>query len=112
MENKTIDFEDWQKLDLRVAEILEVEDLKGADKLYKLKIDLGTETRTLIAGLKQHYTREELEGKKCIVFCNLTPRKIKGIESKGMILAAVSDDHSKVKILQPDGISEVGNRIS
>src|SRR3989339_2219773 len=106
MEN--IKFSDWEKLDLRTGEILEVEEIKGADKLYKLKIDLGTETRTLVAGLKQYYTKEELEGKRCIVFCNLEPKKLKGIESKGMILAAVNDDHSEVKLIQPDGDIELG----
>ena len=58
-ENKTVSFSDWEKLDIRNAEILEVEEVEGADKLYKLKIDLGTETRTLVAGLKQYYTRDE-----------------------------------------------------
>ena len=57
-ENNTISFSDWQKLDLRTAEILEVEEIEGADKLYKLKIDLGTETRTLVAGLKKNYTKQ------------------------------------------------------
>lgn len=107
-----VTFNDWEKLDLRVAEILEIADVPSADKLYKLKIDLGTETRTLVAGLKQHYMKEELEGKKCIVFCNLEPRKIKGIESKGMILTAVNDDHSEVKLLQPDRNIEIGSKVS
>ena len=110
MEN--ISFGDWIKLDLRVAEILEVEDIEGADKLYKLKIDLGTETRTLVAGLKQYYTKAELEGKRCIVLTNLEPRKIRGIESKGMLLAAINDDKSEVKLLQPDGVIELGSRVS
>src|SRR3989344_6242605 len=105
MEN--IKFDDWAKLDLRTAEILEIEDVPGADKLYKLKIDLGTETRTLVAGLKPHYTKEELEGKKCIVFCNLEPRIIKGIKSQGMILAAVNEDESEIKLLQPDGVIDL-----
>ena len=109
---QTISFENWQKLDLRVAEILEVEEVKGADKLFKLKIDLGTETRTLVAGLKSHYNKQELEGKRCIVFCNLEPRTIKNIESKGMILAAVNDDKSEVKLLQPDGVIELGSKVS
>ena len=107
-----INFSDWQKLDLRVGEILEVEEIDGADKLYKLKIDLGTETRILVAGLKPYYTKQELEGKRCIVFCNLEPRTIKGIESKGMVLAAVNDDKSEVKLLNPDGVSELGWRVS
>ena len=107
-----VTFNEWSKLDLRVGEILEIEDVPGADKLYKLKIDLGTETRTLVAGLKQYYTKEELEGKRCIVFCNLEPKKLKGIESKGMILAAVNDDHSEVKLIQPDGDIEIGSKVS
>jgi len=112
MTEETISFNDWSKLDLRVGEILEIEEIKGADKLYKLKIDLGTETRTLVAGLRQYYTKEELDGKKVIVFCNLEPRKIKGIESRGMILAAVNDDKSEVKLLNPEGIAEAGWKIS
>lgn len=107
-----VTFNDWSKVDLRVGEIMEVEDVPLADKLYKLKIDLGTETRTVVAGLKQNYTKEELEGKRCILFCNLEPRKLKGIESQGMILAAVNDDHSEVKLLCPDGEIELGSRIS
>ncbi len=107
-----VSFENWQKLDLRVAEILEVEAIEGADKLYKIKIDLGTETKILVAGLKPHYNKQELEGKRIIVFCNLEPRIIKGIESKGMILAAVNGDKSEVKLLQPDGIVELGSKVS
>lgn len=107
-----ITFNEWNKLDLKVGEILETEDIPGADKLYKLKIDLGTETRTLIAGLKLYYTKEELENKRCIVFCNLEPKKMKGITSEGMILAAVNDDHSEVKLLEPDGEIELGSKVS
>ncbi|MBR9706666.1 hypothetical protein GOV14_06545 [Candidatus Pacearchaeota archaeon] len=106
-----VSFSEWQKLDLRVAEIMSVEDLAGADRLYKLKIDLGTETRTLVAGLKPYYTKDELEGKRIVVFCNLEPRKIKGIESQGMLLAAVNDDQSKVKLLQPEGVMDLGCKI-
>ena len=107
-----VSFGDWSKLDLRVGEILEIEDVPGADKLYKLKIDLGTETRTLVAGLKKYYTAQELEGKRIIVFTNLEPKTLKGIESKGMVLAAVSDDHNEVKLLQPDGAMELGSKVS
>ena len=107
----TIPFSDWQELDLRVAEILEIEDIPGADRLYKLKIDLGTETRTLIAGLKQYYTKDELEGKKCIVFANLEPKTFKGIKSHGMVLAAVNADNSVVKLLNPDGVIELGSKV-
>ncbi|MEK6936134.1 MAG: methionine--tRNA ligase subunit beta [Nanoarchaeota archaeon] len=106
-----VSFSDWSKIDLRVAEILEVEEIKGADKLLKLKIDLGTETRTIVAGIKPYYAKEELEGKRIIVFTNLEQRKIKGITSEGMLLAASNDDHSEVKLLQPDGSIELGSRI-
>ncbi len=107
-----IKFDEWSKLDLRVAEILEVEEIKGADKLFKLKVDLGGETRELVAGLKHHYTKEELEGKKIIVFANLEARKIKGVKSHGMVLAAVSDDKNEIKLLKPDGEIETGSRVS
>jgi methionyl-tRNA synthetase len=107
-----VKFEDWMKLDLRVAEILEVEDIEGADKLYKLKLDLGTETRILVAGLKQHYTRDELEGKSVIVFANLESKEIKGIESRGMILATVNGDKSEVKLIRPDGVIDIGSKVS
>ena len=108
---ENVDFETWEKLDLRTAEILEVENINKADKLYKLKIDLGTETRTLVAGLKQYYTKDELVGKRVIVFTNLEPRTIKGIESKGMVLAVSNADHSGIKLLQTDGAVELGNRV-
>ena len=107
-----ITFNDWIKLDLRAGEILEAEDIEGANKLYKLKVDLGTETRVLVAGLKQNYTKEELNGKRCIVFANLKPKILKGIESHGMILAATNEDNSEVKLLQPDGTIALGAKVS
>ena len=105
-------FSDWEKIDLRVAEILEVEEIKGADKLFKLKIDLGTETRIIVAGMKPYYSKQELEGKRIIVFTNLEPKKLRGIESQGMLLAASNDDHSQVKLLQPDGAMPLGSVVS
>jgi len=70
-----ITFDDFMKLDLRVAEIKACEDVPGADKLYKLTIDMGQE-RTIVAGIKLHYTKEELLGKKIAVVANLEPRKL------------------------------------
>jgi len=88
-----IDFSDWCKLDLRVGQIVKVEDIEGADKLYKLTIDLGELGKRIVcAGLKQHYDKNDLLDKRIILFVNLTPRKMKGIESNGMILAASSDN--------------------
>lgn len=109
---ETIKFSDWQNINLKTAKILNVEDIEEADRLYKLTIDLGDEKRTLVAGLKSHYTAEELKGKTVIVFTNLEPRTIRGIESKGMVLAAVSDDEKEVLLLQPDTDSEPGMKIS
>ena len=110
---ETIKFSDWQKLDIRTAKILKVEDVEGADNLYKLTIDLGKELgkRTLVAGLKEHYKPEKLKGRTIVVFTNLEPRKIKGIESQGMLLAAVSEDETKVHLLQPDSEIELGSRV-
>jgi methionyl-tRNA synthetase len=110
---ETIKFPDWQKLDLRTGKILKVENIPGADKLYKLTVDLGKKLglRTVVAGIKPYYKPEHLKGKSCVVFTNLEPRKLKGIESQGMLLAAVSEDESKVFLLQPDGKIEEGSRI-
>ncbi len=95
-------FEDWTKVDLRVGEITNVGDIEGADKLYNLTIDLGEEKpRTILSGLKDNYTAEELSGMKVIVISNLAPRKMRGVMSEGMILAAVSDDDSKVILISP-----------
>ncbi|HLC56647.1 MAG TPA: hypothetical protein VJJ23_05400 [Candidatus Nanoarchaeia archaeon] len=95
-----ISFEEFSKLDLRVAEILEVNDHPNADKLYVLKIDLGDEQRTLVAGLRAFYSKDELLNKKVIVLTNLEPKTFRGIESKGMLLAAEKD--GKVKFLTVD----------
>jgi methionine--tRNA ligase beta chain len=109
-----IEFNEWQNIDLRVAEIKKVEDIEGADKLYKLTLDVGKEIgkRTICAGIKGYYSKEELKGKKIVVFVNLKPRLMKGIESQGMLLAAVSEDHSKVVLISPEKSIENGCKIS
>ena len=86
-------FTDFKKSDLRAAKILEVSEIPGADRLWHLTIDLGeAESRQLVAGIKAQYTREELLGKTIIVVANLEPRAIRGVESRGMLLAAKSGD--------------------
>jgi methionine--tRNA ligase beta chain len=109
-----IEFSDWQKIELRVAEIKKVEEIEGADKLYKLTLDVGKEIgkRIICAGIKEYYSKDELKGKKIIIFVNLKPRLMKGIESQGMLLAAVSEDHSKVVLISPEKDIDVGCRIS
>ncbi len=106
-----IDFAHWEKIDLRVAKIEKAEDIEGADKLYKLTVSLGSEKRTLCAGLKKFYTKQELEGKLCIVFANLAPRVMKGITSQGMILAVVSEDESQVVLLAPEKDIKEGSKV-
>lgn len=106
-----ITFDDFMKLDLRVAEIKACEDVPGADKLYKLTIDVGEE-RTIVAGIKLFYTREELVGKKIAVVANLEPRKLRGIESHGMLLAASTEDKSSVALLTLDKDITNGSKIS
>jgi methionyl-tRNA synthetase len=106
-----IGFEDFVKMDLRVAEIKACEDVPGADKLYKLTIDVGEE-RTIVAGIKQYYAGEELIGKKIAVVTNLEPRKLRGIMSHGMLLAASNDDKSSVVLLTPDKDIPNGSKIS
>lgn len=110
---ETINFSDWEKLDLRVGRIVNVEDIENADKLYRLTIDLGNEIgeRVVCAGIKNYYSKEDLAGKKVIVFVNLMPRKLKGITSEGMVLAAVSDDESEVVLLTPEKDIETGSRV-
>jgi len=112
MTDEIISFADWQKLDLRIAEIKKVEDINEADKLYKLTVDIGELGKRIVcAGLKPYYSKDELKNKKIILFANLEPRKLKRIESQGMILAAVSDDESKVVLISPGKDIEVGSRV-
>jgi methionyl-tRNA synthetase len=109
MEN--IVFEDFQKMELKVAEIKTCEDIEGADKLYKLTIDAGEE-RTIVAGIKLHYTREELIGKKIVIVANLEPRKLRGIISHGMLLAASTEDKSSLALVTLDKAIPNGSKIS
>ena len=109
-----VEFSEWQKIDLRVAQIKKVEDIPGADKLYKLTVDVGSQLgeRVICAGIKQYYPKDELKNKKIVVFVNLKPRLMKGIESQGMLLAGVSDDHSQVVLICPEKDIENGVKIS
>jgi methionyl-tRNA synthetase len=96
-----ISFEDFKKVELKVAKVLEAEEVPGAEKLLKLKIDLGSETRQLVAGIKKEYSPGELVSALIVVAANLEPRTVMGVESQGMLLAASGEDGSPV-ILRPD----------
>lgn len=109
---ETISFSNWEKLDLRVGKILKVEEIENADKLYKLEVDIGEEKpRILVAGIKKFYKKDELKGKKCVLFVNLESRVMRGIKSEGMLLAAESEDKSKVILLVPEKDIEAGSKI-
>ncbi|MGA2961848.1 MAG: methionine--tRNA ligase [Candidatus Korobacteraceae bacterium] len=84
----TISIDDFAKIDLRVALVKVAEPVKGTDKLMRLEVDLGTETRQIVAGIAKAYTPEQLIGRKIVIVANLAPRKLRGLESKGMLLAA------------------------
>ncbi len=108
----TITFDDFMKLDLRVARVLEAGPHPNADKLIVLKIDLGTEQRQICAGIKGQYDPATLAGRLIIVVANLAPRMMRGIESQGMLLAASTPDHSRVILLQPDADIAPGSKVS
>lgn len=131
MTEGVVEFNDWEKLDLRVAEIKEVEEIEGADKLYKLILDVGElGERVICAGIKEYYSKEDLKGKKIIYFANLKPRKMRGVESQGMLLAASKfskdgegseqaqassakniEREKEVVLISPEKDIEVGSRV-
>ena|SRR3989344_3950161 len=94
-----IEYGYFSKMQIRVATILHAEKIEGSDKLLRLEISLGDEKRQLVAGIAPQYKPEEIVGKQIPVIANLEPRKIRGIESNGMILAA--DDNGKPVLLHP-----------
>lgn len=94
-------FDDFAKIDLKVGTIVAAEKVEKADKLLKLSIDLGFETRTIVSGIALHYTPEEIVGKQVTVITNLAPRKMRGIESNGMILMA-EDANGKLHFVKPE----------
>jgi len=106
-----IQYDDFAKLDLRVGTVKTCEKVAKADKLLKLTIDLGTETRTIVSGIALHYTAEEMVGKQVVVVVNLAPRKMKGIESQGMILTA-EDKDGKLRLLKPEEAVNPGSSVS
>ena len=103
-------YDDFAKLDLRIATITAAEKVEKADKLLKLQVDLGFETRTIVSGIAQHFTPESLLNKQVIVVANLAPRKMRGIESQGMILTAEQPD-GKLILVNPDAATVNGSTV-
>jgi methionyl-tRNA synthetase len=110
--SNTISIDDFAKIELKVAEVLAAERVQGADKLLQLRVSLGTEERTVLAGVAQFYEPETLVGRKIVLIANLAPRKIRGVVSHGMILAAdAGEDGNGVAILSPDKDVPPGSRV-
>ena len=108
----TIQYDDFAKLELRVATVLECKPHSNADKLLVLQIDLGGEKRQICAGLRQHTTPEELVGKQIVVVANLEPRTMRGEPSQGMLLAATDAVTGKVIVVTPSAPVAAGSKVS
>lgn len=96
-----LDISEFARVQLRVALVLQAERVEGTEKLLRLQIDLGTEQRQIVAGVAEHYTPEQITGKRIVVVANLKPAKIRGLESRGMLLAAKQG--KTLKLVVPDG---------
>jgi methionyl-tRNA synthetase len=109
-EENLVDIAHFAKLELRVAQVLQAERIDGASKLLRLQIDIGTERRQIVAGVAEHYTPEQITGKKIVVVINLKPAVIRGVASNGMLLAAKSGE--TLRLVTPDGDLPPGAKIS
>lgn len=111
-----ITYDDFSKLELRVATVLEAAPHPNADKLIVLQVDLGTEKRQILAGIRGYYEPAELVGKSIVIVANLAPRKMRGMESQGMLLAASvlasAEDRADVVVLTPDRLVPPGSPVS
>ncbi|HEX9509450.1 MAG TPA: methionine--tRNA ligase [Puia sp.] len=107
----SIVYDDFAKLDLRVGTILSAGKVEKADKLLKLEVDLGSERRIIVSGIAQHFNAEEIIGKQVVVVANLAPRKMRGIESNGMILMA-EDKEGKLHFVNPEDKIAAGSGVS
>lgn len=110
----TVTFEDFVKLDLRVATVVEAEAHPNADRLLKLQLDVGGERRQVCAGVRDFYDPEKLVGRQIVIVANLAPRKIRGEESNGMLLAASVEEDGETKdvvLLMPDNSVPSGSTV-
>lgn len=104
-----ISFTEFKKLDMRAAKVLSVENHPNADKLLVMKIDIGGEERQIVAGLRGHYTPEQLHGRTLVVVANLEPAVLRGVESQAMLLAV--QDGPNVVLVKPDGEVAAGSKV-
>ena len=106
----TIAFDDFAAIDLRTAKVIAAQKVKKSDRLLKLTLDLAGEERTVVAGIAEHYTPEEVTGKTVLIVANLAPRKLMGVTSHGMVLAV--NDGKTLRLLSPDGDAGSGLKVS
>jgi tRNA-binding protein len=111
-QTNVIQYDDFAKLELRVATVLECTAHPNADKLLVLQIDLGGEKRQICAGLRQHYAPEQLVGKQIVVVANLAPRQMRGEVSQGMLLAATDPNTNRVIFVSPSEQTAAGSKVS
>ena len=102
MEKSNLSIDEFRKLDLRIADVLSVEPHPNADRLWILKIKIGEEERQIVAGIRQFYQPSDLAGRKIVVVANLEPAVIRGVESRGMLLAASDPVSGQVVVLVPE----------
>jgi methionyl-tRNA synthetase len=105
-----VTIQDFQRMDIRVAKVIRCERIKGSDKLLRLEVDIGGETRTILAGIGRSYSPDDLTGKLVIVLVNIKPAKLMGVLSEGMLLAA-GEDESRISLLVPDRETEPGTAV-
>lgn len=105
-----ITFEQFKAIDIRIAKIVSAEEHPNADKLYVLTVDAASGTKKVVAGIKEHYSKEELVNKEVVLIANLTPATIRGVESQGMVLAA--KDGEMLTLLAPEKEIKVGSPVS
>ncbi len=110
-QKETIDFEDFTKLDIRIGTILEAEKVAKTKKLLKLKVDVGIDTRTIVSGIAESFSPEDIIGQQVSVLVNLAPRKIRGVESQGMILMTDTPD-GKLAFMEPGKKVKNGQEVS
>lgn len=109
-QKELINYNDFMKLDIRVATVVEAGKVPKTDKLLKLTIDTGIDKRTVVSGIAEYYKAEDLVGKQYCFVLNLEPRKLRGVESQGMILSS-EDSQGRLKLLTPDDLTETGSYI-
>lgn len=107
-----ITIEEFKQLELVVARVIEAERIPKTDKLLMMKVDTGDETRTIVAGIAEHYTVGEMVGKSIVLLANLQPVRIRGVESRGMLMAAIDKTDGSVVVLTADKQVTPGSKIS